>query len=371
LVHRHVRLNVYGRGRARRTSVSGRPHPGSGAGRSAVRTQHAFVTGGTGFLGLNLIEQLIAQSWQVTALHRTASDLAEIRRFPVDLVAGDLTDRANLQRAMPQAVDAVFHVAADTSVWSRHNERQTLINLDGTRNVVEAALAAGAKRFVHTSTWNVYGLEQGEIRETSRQLGATSWINYDRTKFLAEEAVRQGVARGLDAVIINPAHILGRYDRRGWARLIIAAHQRWLPGVPSGAGTFCHAEAVARAQIAAVARGRTGQNYLMSGVDASFVELFRVINQVTGAKVPLRRLPPVLFRLAARVTAARAAVTRREPEATPEGVAIATARARVASDLAERELDYRPSSLRAMVEDSWTWLQHAGLVPSAQDAARV
>ena len=329
----------------------------------------AFVTGGTGFLGLNLIEQLVAAGWQVTALHRTTSDLAEIGRFPVDLVGGDLTDPASLRRAMPQAADAVFHLAADTSVWARHDERQTRINVDGTRHLVEAALASGAKRFVHTSTWNVYGLEQGEIREASPQLGSDSWINYNRSKFLAEEEVRQGIARGLDAVIINPAHILGRYDRRGWARLIIAAHERWLPGVPSGAGTFCHAEAVARAEIAAALRGRTGQNYLMSGADASFVELFRTINEVTGARVPLRPLPAVLFRLAARVDTGVAAVTGREPEITPEGVAVATARARVASDLAARELGYRPSTLRAMVEDSWTWLRQAGLVRFPQDRA--
>jgi dihydroflavonol-4-reductase len=330
-----------------------------------VTAARAFVTGGTGFLGLNLVEQLGAEGWQVTALHRTSSDLSEIRRFAVDLVAGDLSDPASLRRALPPGIDAVFHVAADTSVWSRHDERQTRINVDGTRHIVAAALASGARRFVHTSTWTVYGLEQGAISEASPKLGGASWINYNRSKFLAEAEVRRGIARGLDAVIINPAHVLGRYDRRGWARLILAAHERWLPGVPSGAGTFCHAEAVARAHIAAFARGRTGQNYLMSGVDASFLELFEVINQVTGARVPLRILPPILFRLAARMDSAVAALAGREPEATPEGVAIATARARIASDLAERELGYRPSTLRAMVEDSWTWLRHAGLVPSA------
>jgi dihydroflavonol-4-reductase len=101
-------------------------------------TRHAFVTGGAGFLGLNLIEQLTAEGWQVAALHRATSDLSEITRFPVDLVAGDLTDTASLRRALPQAVDAVFHLAADTSVWSRHDNRQTRINVDGTRNVVPA-----------------------------------------------------------------------------------------------------------------------------------------------------------------------------------------------------------------------------------------
>ena len=322
----------------------------------------AFVTGGTGFVGLNLIEQLVAQGWAVTALHRPTSDLRAIRRFPVRLAAGDLLDPASLRHAIPEGVDALFHVAADTSVWSKHDKRQTRINVEGTRNVVEAALATGVRRMVHTSTWNTYGLEQGEISEGSPQQGGRSWINYDRTKFQAEEAVRESVARGLDAVIMNPAHLIGRYDRRGWARLIIAAHGRWLPGVPPGAGTFCHAAEVALAHIAAALRGRTGQNYLLSGQDASFVELFRVINRVTGSSVPLRPLPAWLFRLSARANVALAGVTGREPEATPEGVAIVIARARVASRRAEQELGYRPAALHTMIDDSYRWLRAEGLL---------
>ncbi len=322
----------------------------------------AFITGGTGFIGLNLIEQLVAQGWQITALHRPTSDLRHISRLSVHLVEGDLLDPESLRRAMPEGVDAVFHVAADTSVWARHNARQYRINVEGTRHLVEAALATGARRFVHTSTWNTYGLQQGEISEDRPQLGSSSWINYDRTKFLAEEEVRRGVERGLDAVIINPAHVMGRCDRHGWARLIIAAHRRWMPGVPPGAGTFCHAEEVARAHITAAKRGRTGCNYLLSGADASFVELFRVINEVTGSRVPLRALPAWLFRLAARFETGIAAITGREPEMTPEGVAIASARARVVSRRAEAELGYRPAPLRIMVEDSHAWLRAEGLL---------
>ena len=230
----------------------------------------AFVTGGTGFLGLNLVEQLVAQAWQVTALHRPSSDTRLLRQFPVRLVEGDILDPGSLRRAMPAGVDAVFHVAADISMWSGHADRQTRINVDGTRHVVAAALDAGAGRLVHTSTWNTYGLGQGEISEELPQRGGETGANYDRSKLLAEQEVRAGVARGLDAVIINPSHIMGRYDRKGWPRLIIMAHTRWLPGVPPGAGTFCHAEAVARAHIAAAERGRRGANYLMSGADASF-----------------------------------------------------------------------------------------------------
>jgi dihydroflavonol-4-reductase len=322
----------------------------------------AFVTGGTGFLGLNLIEQLIAQHWQVSALHRPSSDIRLLKKFPVQLVEGDILDPASLRRAMPQGVAAVFHLAADTSMWSGNDARQTRINVEGTRNVVDAALTADAGRMIHTSTWNTYGLEQGEIGEELPQRGGASRINYDRTKFLGEEEVRKGIARGLDAVIINPSHILGRYDRNGWAQLIIAAHQRWLPGVPPGAGTFCYGEAVAKAHISAVGRGRSGQNYLMSGADATFVELFVLINEVTGSRVPLRPLPAAALRVPARLAAAFAAITGKEPTLTPEGAEVAIARARVTSRRAEQELGYRPAPLGTMIEDSWRWLLAEGIL---------
>ena len=117
---------------------------------------------------------------------------------------------------------------------------------------------------MQVSSWSAYGIGQGAISEEVEQQGDRSWINYERSKFAAEEAVRAGAAQGLDAVIVNPAHIMGRYDRHGWAQLIVAAHRRWLPGVPPGAGTFCHAEAVAQALIAAAERGRRGDRTICS-----------------------------------------------------------------------------------------------------------
>lgn len=106
----------------------------------------AFITGATGFIGLNLVAELTARNWQVTALHRPASDLRWLRQFPVSLAEGDLRDPASLVRAMPESVDVVFHVAADTSTWSARDRTQTEINVAGTRNVVQAALRRGAKR---------------------------------------------------------------------------------------------------------------------------------------------------------------------------------------------------------------------------------
>ena len=321
---------------------------------------HAFVTGATGFLGLNLVEQLAAQGWRTTALHRPGADLALLKRFDPALAPGDILDPNALGRAVPEGVDAVFHCAADTSVWSRNNARQTRVNVDGTANVLAAARARGARRFVHVSTWNTFGLDRATMDETTPQTGAASWINYTRTKSLAEAAVKRANADGLPAVVVNPSHILGRYDRDGWGTLIVMVHKGTLPGVPPGAGSFCHAEAVAKALIAAALRGRPGENYLLGGADATFLEVVRVIGELTGRPVPRRPLPALVLRAAARVKAGLARISGREPDLTPEAAAMVLVHPRIVSTKAADELGYRPTALRPMIEDAWRWMRDAG-----------
>src|SRR5712692_3945164 len=132
----------------------------------------AFVTGSTGFVGLNLVEELLRQGWQVTALHRVESDLAELGRFPVTLMPGDITDAASLRAAMPEDIDVVFHVAGNTNLCSRRNDQQTREDGEGTRNVVEAALARRAKKLVLTSSIAAYGEQNGALTETTKSNAA-------------------------------------------------------------------------------------------------------------------------------------------------------------------------------------------------------
>ena len=169
----------------------------------------AFVTGATGFLGLNVVEQLVAQDWSVTALHRPTANLAHLKKFPVTLAQGAIEDSEALTKAMPQDLDAVFRVPGDTSLWSGGQAQQNRTNIDGTRNMVSAALAAGAKRFIHTSSIAAYGLIAEPFDETATQRGGQSRINYFRSKFQGEQEVRKGIDAGLDAVILTRRTSLG------------------------------------------------------------------------------------------------------------------------------------------------------------------
>ena len=137
----------------------------------------AFVTGGTGFVGLNLIKWLTAEGWNVTAFHRPTSDLTYLKCFPVQLVMGDLAEFDSVLRAVPEDVDAIFHVASDLSFSSAHNTQQTRINVDGTRHLVDAAIQRRAKRFVYTSTLGTYGAQNTVLTEETPQLAGRSTIN--------------------------------------------------------------------------------------------------------------------------------------------------------------------------------------------------
>jgi nucleoside-diphosphate-sugar epimerase len=340
----------------------------------------AFVTGGTGFLGLHVVEALLSPGaeggpWSVVALHRPGSRIARLEARGVTMVEGALEDRASLERALgavPGRCDAVFHVAGNVAMWSRDDARQTRDNVDGTRNLVEAALVAGARRFVHTSTVAVWGRQaRVPFDETAPKNGATSPINYVRSKLAGEEIARAAVARGLPAVIMNPCHIIGRYDVNGWSKTIGLVARGKLPAIPPGQGSFCDARAVARAHVTAAARGRPGENYLLGGPAHAYASLVRTIGALlpAGARVPRRVLP--LGVLAAVAGAGRLlTLAGVRPPVTPEMVEGLAQDEVVDSSKAVRELGYEsfesPASggLEAMLRDALAWQIEEGLVPS-------
>jgi nucleoside-diphosphate-sugar epimerase len=322
----------------------------------------AFVTGGSGFVGKNLILELVERGWDVTALHRESSRLDDLAEVLVDWQLGDVVDAESVTRAMPQAADAVFHVAADLSLWSRNDARQERVNVGGTRNVVDAALAAGAGKLIHTSSIAAFGMHSKVVDETTPENASRSWIGYLRTKAGAEVEVRRGIEKGLSATILNPANVLGVYDRSGWASMIRRVHGRKLRGVPPGAGSFCHAREVARAHVEAVEHGATGENYLLGGADASYLELAQIAAELSGRPVPSRamRRRPLLF--VSRIAALIGNVTGKLPSVTPEMATLASASLYCSSDKAIGALKYRTVPFRPMVEESHRWLTEAGIL---------
>lgn len=322
----------------------------------------AFVTGGTGFVGRNLIERLVADGWTVVALHRKTSNVAALKNLNVKLVEGSITDLPSLERAMKGQVGAVFHVAGNTNMWSLRNYQQTRDNVNGTRNMVAASIHCEAGRFIHTSSIAAYGQHPNCVTEETPSTAANSWINYIRTKRLAELEVLKGIKKGLDAVIVNPASIIGPYTRRNWSGLIRRLYHGTLPGLPPGESTFCHARDVAQAHVSAFYNGRTGHNYLLGGEDASYYEFAQQVGTILHCRVTQKTFSAWNLRAVARVYEWLSYITKKEPLLTPEKAVLGSGKFLCSSDKAVRELSYQPARLDEMLQDGITWLRNENLL---------
>jgi nucleoside-diphosphate-sugar epimerase len=322
----------------------------------------AFVTGGTGFVGLNLVRQLMAEGWDVTTLHRPRSDLAFLNRFRPRLVIGAITDRASLIASIPDRTDTVFHVAGNTNMWRRRNAEQARDNVDGTRNIVEAALAKGVRRLVVTSSISAYGPVSGEVSEQTPSSAAHSSINYQRTKWQAQEIARAAVGRGLQVVIMQPGAILGPYDIGTWSRVFTLVRDGKLRGVPPASLTFTHVREVVAAHIAAADRGENGGQYLLGGENKRLLDLIREVSTLLGKPAPTKEMSAGLLRMVAKFGDFLSNFTGKPPAITPEMAAAFGRRISTSSAKAQRELGYRVVALNVMVRDCYEWLLAEGRI---------
>lgn len=322
----------------------------------------AFVTGATGFVGLNLVQRLMAEGWDVTALHRPSSDLTFLNRFAPRLAVGSITDQASLLAAIPQGTDTLFHVAGNTSMWRKLDAEQTRDNVDGTRNVVEAAKAKGVRRLIVTSSISAYGPVSGEVTEATPSLADKSSVNYERTKWQAQEIARAAIGDGLEVVIMQPGAIMGPYDIGTWSRMFLMVRDGKLPGVPPATLSFAHVREIVGAHIAAADKGENGGQYLLAGENSTMLQLVTEIGLLLGKSTPKKPLPLGLMRVAATLGGLVSAVTGKEPSITAEMVEAFSHPMTTRSEKAQRDLGYKVVPLKEMVKDCYDWMVAEGRI---------
>lgn len=325
-------------------------------------TRTAFVTGGTGFVGLNLVKELMIRGWDVTALHRPTSELKFLKRFRPKLAVGEITDADSLLRTLPQGTDTVFHVAGNTSMWRGGDAQQTRDNVDGTHNVVEAALARGVRRLIVTSSISAYGPVAGEVTEATPSLAATASVNYQKSKWQAQEVARAAVSRGLEVVIMQPGAIMGPYDVGTWSRVFLMVRDGKLPGVPKSGLTFTHVREVVAAHIAAASAGENGGQYLLGGENKTMLDLVREVSLLLGKPAPTKEMSVGLLRMVALGGDLLSRVTGKEPPITPEVVKTIGKNTYTFSAKAQRDLGYRIVPLNQMVKDCYDWMVAEGRI---------
>ncbi|RPH84770.1 MAG: NAD-dependent epimerase/dehydratase family protein [Candidatus Rokuibacteriota bacterium] len=322
-----------------------------------------LVTGGTGFIGANVARELIAAGATVRVLARPGGDRRALAGVKVEIVEGDLLDRASVRRALG-GVRSVYHVAADYRLWTPDPARLYRTNVDGTRVVLEAAGEAGVTRVVHTSSVGAVGIpEDGRPGTEDTPVTLADMVgHYKRSKFLAEQVALELAQRGLPVVIVNPSAPIGPWDVKPTPTgqmIVDFMRGRMLASVDTGLN-IVHVRDVARGHLLAAERGTPGQRYILGHRDLSLADIFGVLAEITGRRAPRFRVPYAVAWLGAACCETVARVTGRPPAVPLTAVRMARKRMYFSPARAVRELGLPQTDVRTALADAVAWFEVHG-----------
>ncbi|HKW91756.1 MAG TPA: hopanoid-associated sugar epimerase [Methylomirabilota bacterium] len=322
-----------------------------------------LVTGGTGFVGANLVRELIADGHHVRVLARAGGDRRALGDAKVEIVEGDLLDPASLRAAVAGARH-VYHVAADYRLWAPDPRALYRANVDGTRHLLAAAAEAGAERIVYTSTVGAIGIpEDGTPGDETTPVSLADMMGaYKASKFLAERVADEFAARGAPVVIVNPSAPIGPWDVKPTPTgqmIVDFLNGKMIGSVDTGLNVV-HVRDVARGHILAAQKGRVGERYILGHENLSLLEIFRMLSALTGRPAPRFRVPYAVAWLAAAAMEGVSKLTRRPPAVPLTAVRMARKRMFFCPDKAIRELGLPQTPAKTALSDAVKWFTDHG-----------
>lgn len=261
----------------------------------------ALVTGANGFTGSHLVRALLNRNYEVVGLVRRSSNLSRLSDRKIELVYGDITDRAALTQAMT-GVSVVFHTAAYVELGLVNAAEMERVNVEGTRAVLDVAQSLNVSRLVYCSTIGIFGDTQGQVINETFQRTQTNFSSaYDRTKYDAQQLVDRAAAEGLSVVSVMPSGIFGKDDPHFMP--VLSAFLKGRLKVWAGGGRITgivHVDDLADAMILAADQAKSGEYYIISAGDLSTQEMFEIFSQETGIAPP-REIPEPIVRIVGSV----------------------------------------------------------------------
>ena len=338
----------------------------------APATIDALVTGATGFVGANVVRELLRERATVRVLARPHGDRRAIDGLAVEICEGDLVDPASIRRAV-QGAGTVYHVAADYRLWARRPEEIYRANVEGTRAVLAAAGDAGVKRVVYTSSVGALGIPKDGTpgTETTPVTLADMVGPYKASKFLAEQVAIGFALKGLPVVIVNPSTPIGPWDIKPTPTgqmVVDFLSGRMFATVDTGLN-IVHVRDVARGHLLAAERGRVGEKYILGNANFTLTEIGRLLSEIAGSRAPRARIPYAVAWLAAGCMEVAARVTGTTPRVPLTAVRMARKRMFFSSAKAVRELGLPQTDVRMALTEATEWFIEHGYVTRVRKTA--
>ena len=321
-----------------------------------------FVTGADGFLGTNIVRELLQRDYVVKALVQPGRGDA-LKDLKVETVEGDLLDEEDVVQAA-HGCDYFIHAAANTSIWPARSEIVRKVNIDGTHNVIKAALSAKVKRMVSVGSANSFGngsLEKPGNEESPFTAGQFG-LDYIDSKLEAQKLILESVAKdSLDAIIVNPTFMLGPFDNKpSSGALLIAMYQGKVPGYTAGGRNFIYVKDVATAICNGLTMGRKGDCYIAANENMSYKEFNQLVAEELGIKAPKLYVPKPFMLLFGLISQGLYYITRKAPDISYQVARISLDTNYYVADKAIKELGMPQTPIRTAVREAFNWFKENG-----------
>ena len=320
-----------------------------------------LLTGATGFMGGNLL-RLLAQNptnelFYISRGGKIAPASAGLDK--VTCLTADLTNYSSLLNAC-QDIETVYHVGAMVSSLEKNRKEMELINVEGTNNILRAALEKGVKKFIHVSTVDAVGMEPDGSPANEKTNYNFDQLNnpYADTKTAAEKCVFEAIKKGLDAVIVNPAYMIGAWDVKGSSsRMVWEIMNGNGKVVSKGGNSFVDVLDVCQGAILAAEKGKTGERYILAGHNMSYFDFFSLVAKICAKPKPLLVLPNCLAKGLAFIVEKSASIINKSPMVSYNDVVFSTLPHYYNSEKAQKELGYTINSIEPAVIAAKSWFE--------------
>lgn len=327
-----------------------------------------LVTGGDGFLGANLVRELHRCGYEIRIFSEPNRETKTIDGFPFEVARGDIRNRCDLERAV-DGCDYLIHAAASTSIWPSRSKHLEQINIDGTRNVIDAALTSGVSRLIHVGTANSFGHGTKDDPGTEDRpfRGDRYGLGYIETKREAQRMVSEAITeRGLPAVVVAPTFMIGPYDTKpGSGQLVIAIVEGSVPGYARGGRNYVYVKDVACGAVAAIERGRIGEAYILGNENLTYCEFFHRVAAVAGVSPPRFGFPAPIVKATGFFGSLIGKVSGRTPRVTFPMAKISVDTHFYSAEKAVRELGMPQTPIEVAIREALAWFGANGYLRCA------